>query len=176
MLQEQRRSSQRMAYWWILSLLGLLSLALAACGGPTGAKAPQATATPTATVNTKGAGQIVGATPQSSATPPYAFEGTWTNAPGLPVVGNVGPTAYAFAPSDGRVGYLCSATNGHLYMTRDGGASWSQLRLSATTGCDDVFVDAHSVSDLFVTSASVAQTNGSPTSYDLWRSRDAGAS
>ncbi|MGH2504255.1 MAG: WD40/YVTN/BNR-like repeat-containing protein, partial [Ktedonobacterales bacterium] len=173
MSRDYRRSRPSLARWGWSSALGLLCLALAACGAATAAQAPKTAPSATPAART-GYAPTVTATPYAP-TPPYTFAGTWTNAPGMPLAGNGDSPAYAFAPSDGRVGYLCSPANGHLYMTRDGGASWSQLHLSATTGCGDVFIDAHDASDLFVSTASVAQTNGFPTSYDLWRSRDTGA-
>lgn len=173
MSRDHRFSGPSLARWGWSSALGLLCLALAACGAATAAQAPKTASSATPAART-GYAPTVTATPYAP-TPPYTFAGTWTNAPAMPLTGNGDSLSYAFAPSDGRVGYLCSPANGHLYVTRDGGASWSQLHLSATTGCGDVFIDAHDSSDLFMTSASVAQTNGFPTSYDLWRSRDAGA-
>lgn len=173
MQRDHRRSRLAPARWGWTMALSALCLALAACGGAA-RQAPAPTAPPTATTNTKGAGQALGPTPLATTPPPYAFAATWTNAPGLSMVGSIG--SFAFAPSDGRIGYLCSVTNGHLYATHDGGASWSKLHLSATTGCGVVSVDAHDASDLFIATPSVAQTNGFPSSYDLWRSRDGGAS
>lgn len=173
MSRDHRRSRPSLARWGWSSALGLLCLALAACGGAAAQQSPTPpTPPPTATINTKGAEPSP--TPYATTPPPYAFPAAWTMAPGLSTVGSAG--SFTFAPSDGRIGYLCSAATGHLYTTRDGGATWSQLHVSATTGCSDVFVDAHAASDLFMTSATVAQTNGFPTGYDLWRSRDSGAS
>lgn len=174
MSRDHRRSRPSLARWGWSSALGLLCLALAACGGATAQHSPTPPP-PTATINTKGAEP--NPTPYATTPPPYAFPAAWVNAPGLPQMSASGPfgLAYAFAPSDGRVGYLC-ATDGLLYATRDGGASWSQLHLSATTGCGAIFIDAHNASDLFIGAPSVAQTNGFPTSEDLWRSQDGGAS
>jgi photosystem II stability/assembly factor-like uncharacterized protein len=169
---EHRRSRPSLARWGWSFALGLLCLALAACGGAAAQQSPRSTPASTPAART-GYAPTVNATPYAP-TPPYTFAGTWTTAPGLSSVGGAG--SFTFAPSDGHIGYLCSAATGHLYTTRDGGASWSQLHVSATTGCSDVFVDGRDASDLFMTSATVAQTNGFPTGYDLWRSRDAGAS
>lgn len=173
MSRDHRRSRPSLARWGWSSALGLLCLALTACGGAAAQQSPTPkTPLPTATINTKGAEPSP--TPYATTPPPYAFPAAWTMAPGLSAVGGAG--SFAFAPSDGRIGYLCSAATGHLYATRDSGATWSQLHVSATTGCRDVFVDGRAASDLFMTSATVAQTNGFPTGYDLWRSRDSGAS
>ena len=176
MQRDHRRSRLSPARWGWTFALAALCLTLAACDGVAARQTPTPTTPPTATINTKGAGQTFGPTPLPTTPPPYAFPATWTNAPGLPPTGGVSPTALAFAPSDGRIGYLCNGSNGRLYATHDGGANWSQLHLSATTGCGAVFSDAHNASDLFVTTASVAQTGGVPNSEDLWRSRDGGAS
>ncbi|HEX8727237.1 MAG TPA: sialidase family protein [Ktedonobacterales bacterium] len=176
MSRDRRCSRPSLARWGWSSALGLLCLALAACGGAQARQSPTPTTPPpTATINTKGADENT--PPPTTPPPPYAFPAAWTNAPGLPQMSASGPFGleYAFAPSDGRVGYLC-ATDGHLYATRDGGASWSQLHLSAATGCGAIFIDANSASDLFVGAPSVAQTNGFPTSEDLWRSQDGGVS
>lgn len=174
MLQEQRSSSHRIATWGNLSLLGLICLTLAACGGQAHARAAT-TPIPAATVNTKGAGETAGHTPPPHSTLPYSFPTTWHNAPGMPQLNTVDPTNYAFAPSDGRIGYLCGGTTGHLYATYDGGDSWQALHVSAFSGCGGVFIDAHNASDVFVQTSTAASTNGIPNGYDLWRSRDGGA-
>ncbi|HEX8729015.1 MAG TPA: hypothetical protein VF739_10350 [Ktedonobacterales bacterium] len=157
--------------WGALPLLGLLCLALAACGGTASARISP-TATPTATA-AKGAG---GATPTATTVPPpYAFPAAWRDAPGLPLAATADPTAYAFAPSDGRIGYLCIGASGRLYATRDGGDTWQLRHISAFTGCTGAFIDAGAASDLFIQTPTAAQTNGIPNGVDLWRSRDGGA-
>lgn len=153
------------ARWGFVPLLGLLCLALTACGAPAHA---QTTLTPTATTNTKGAGQTSGgATP---GIPPYTFPATWRNAPGLPNLQTANPATYAFAPSDGRIGYVCDSVKGHLYVTHDGGDTWRKWSISAFSGCASVFVDAHDASDLFV------ETRMTISPGSLWRSRDGGVS
>jgi hypothetical protein len=144
-------------------------LAIAACGESARARTTPTATTPTATPNLKGAGQTVGG-PPIDATPetlPYSFPAVWHNAAGLPLLQTADPSAYAFAPSDGRIGYVCDSVGGRLDATRDGGDTWQAWPISAFSGCSGVFIDAHDASDIFVQAPTTASTNGNPDGYDL---------
>lgn len=172
-----RAGSARHTVWRLAT--ALISAAcfctLAACGGALQARTTSDPAKPTATMNRKGAGTTVNAPPTpTTEIPPYAFAATWQNAAGLPLLGASGPAAFAFAPSDGRVGYLCVGGVAPR-VTRDGGASWQAWHTPSSSGCAGVFVDAHDSSDVFVQTAMTASSDNVPDGYDLWRSWDGGA-
>ncbi len=155
------------SYWRSAPLLILLCLALTACAAQASAHATPS-ATPSATSSAQDVGKAPGPTATPNTTPPYAFPDVWHAVPSLAPLNS---SAYAFAPSDGRIGYLCERDTGSIYSTHDGGDTWHVWAINAFSSCQSVFIDAHDASDIFVVSPVHI---GLSTRNDLWRSRDGG--
>lgn len=147
----------------------LLAATLAGCGD--GGAAQNHSATPSPTINTKGA-----ATPGPSPSPetlPYTFPSAWQNAAGPLAI--EGPSGFAFAPSNQQIGYACASGPTPFNVTTDGGATWRGVTGAPFTNCASIFVDQQDPGDVFATQSVPYPANPAQSSDQLWRSRDGGA-
>lgn len=164
-----------------LAAVAILALTLAACGAETTTSGLHGTGTPRASVAVGTA--VPGGSPQPYPTPippPYTFPKTWQIAAGAPTHVSM-MYGMAFAPSAPLTGYACddapaTASSSHaavLYVTHDGGQSWTDLpngSLSQSAGNCAVFVDPTNANDVFLLNSDVSAIPASA----IWRSRDGG--
>ncbi|HKV84409.1 MAG TPA: sialidase family protein [Ktedonobacterales bacterium] len=163
-----------------VALLACLALiVLTACGPSATAKSDAHSAATATTYMTKGRG-----IPTPTATPvsPYRFPKQWQVSTALATT----LFSYAFMPTSPLVGFACAPSTmaphtSELYVTRDGGATWTLLPNAPAsnpvipfTGCE-VFPDQTNANDVFVSVQDASDPRDTHGVGRLYRSQDGGA-